>query len=103
MGSRQIIVLLLGLACLAFAGTRFLRLFTPKPGTGAPPGTHQVFRCRVDGTETNLKPEELGRLIAEKRVAHDPKNPFNELYPCPKCGKLELEIVTVTPSGETRQ
>lgn len=66
----------------------------------APAGHTQVWRCRANGFETNLTPGQVSEAIRSGRTIRDPANPYIELFPCPDCGKTQLESITKTPGGE---
>lgn len=68
----------------------------------APAGHSQIWRCRGNGFETNLTPEQVGAAMSSGRTRRDPANPYIELLPCPDCGKVELESITKTPTGEVK-
>ena len=67
-----------------------------------PAGHSQVWRCRANGFETNLTPAQVSEAIRAGRTVRDPANPYIELFPCPDCGKTQLESITRTPTGEVK-
>lgn len=96
MNGRQIIILLVGAACLVFAGVRFAGLFGNKrPNYGLPPELRRTWQCRTDGHVTNLTPAEVDAQFAAGQIGLDPKNLAVQLYRCPQCGKQTLEQVVI--------
>ena len=94
MGTRQIIFLLIGIAAIGFAGVRIAKLFGRSDAEKKAAVIYrQTWRCRADGYETNLAPEEVSQLFTADKWRLDPTNMSVKLFACPKCGKIELEQI----------
>jgi hypothetical protein len=100
MESRQKIILLVTVLCLALVGLKLYRYFARHvPGSAAAPVYVQTWRCRADGTATNLTIAEIDGLFQANKYRLDPANTSIKLFACPRCGKLELEQ-TALPAGD---
>lgn len=92
----------IGVAVLLVVFTAFRMVGCAKQ-YGAPKGPAKgyeaFYRCRDNGFETNLEPEQVLELIEAGKCMTDPLDGMNTLFECPDCGKLTLEAATRTPGG----
>ena len=95
MNPRQLFVLIVGLACLVLAGVRIAKNFSPTPTEIAAAKNRVIWRCRADGYETNLTVAEIDKFFADGKWRLDATNAAVKLVECPKCGKIELEQLSV--------
>jgi hypothetical protein len=98
--SRDGLLLILALALLVAGGALLAKWLARRHAEmSPPPGYSQLWRCRADGYEADLPPEAIAKLFTEGKHRRDPENPWITLFECPRCGALELEVVTRTPEG----
>jgi hypothetical protein len=102
MATRQLIILTVGVVCLAWGGLRIMKLFDHKRENGGlRPGFVRTWQCRTDGYVTNLTIAEVDRICAEGKVRLDPTNLAERLYECPKCRQMELQSVVLQVGRES--
>ncbi len=103
MNPRQLIVLILGVACLVFAGIQLHRMFGPTTAEKIAARNRVTWRCRADGYETNLTVAEIDRLFNDGKWRFDATNMAVKLVACPKCGQIELEQISIRVDPAARK
>lgn len=103
MQGRQIIILAIAVVCLVFAGIRLARVFRTSVPERVDSMYRVTWRCRGDGYETNLTVREIDQLFTDNKWRLDPNNMAIKLVACPKCGKIQLEQMSIPVSQESRK